>query len=333
MKITKKCYKIILMLLIVCLLACSNNVFATDAVWDAWIQKQGSSANAGKAWDELVTKYEKNINNLKVLTDEEIDVLLAVDGAKMNDLMYYAEKDGYIMQKSDIINFDKNKLKAAKKRNQNGIEVEDSSSDRLNELYTKILGFSTKGIGNLTTDQIYECLGYINEWETINQELNNQGLDATLSQLWEGLNEELELRGEETDTTITDNMVGDNGEVANPPGASTGLLGNAENSAIHTPDEIIDEANKFLELGNSEETIDGQKLRRGTSTIYNILLSVGILLAVGIGMYLGVKFMVSTAEDKAKVKEALIPYIAGCIVIFSAFAIWKAVILLLGGIG
>mgnify|MGYP003302956259 CR=1 FL=1 len=333
MKITKKCYKIILMLLMVCLLACSNNVFATDAVWDAWIQKQGSSANAGKAWDELVTKYEKNINNLKVLTEEEIDVLLVVDGAKMNDLMYYAEKDGYIMQKSDIINFDKNKLKAAKKRDQNGIEVEDSSSDRLNELYTKILGFSSKGVGNLTTEEINECLGYINEWESINQELNNQGLDATLSELWQRLNEELKSRGEETDETITDNMVGDDGEVAEPAGPSTGILGNADADASHTPDEIIDAANKFLDAGKDEHTIDGDNLEDASSTLYNILLSIGILLAVGVGMYLGVKFMVSTAEDKAKVKESLIPYIAGCIVIFSAFVIWKAAILLLGGIG
>ena len=42
--------------------------------------------------------------------------------------------------------------------------------------------------------------------------------------------------------------------------------------------------------------------------------------------------MVSTAEDKAKVKEALIPYIVGCIVVFSAFIVWKIIIELLGGI-
>lgn len=116
-------------------------------------------------------------------------------------------------------------------------------------------------------------------------------------------------------------------------GSSTGLLGNAEVDASHTPDDIIGAANDFLDKGNSETTIDGKNLEDASSTLYNILLSIGILLAVGVGMYLGVKFMVSTAEDKAKVKESLIPYIAGCIVIFSAFVIWKAAILLLGGIG
>ena len=50
---------------------------------------------------------------------------------------------------------------------------------------------------------------------------------------------------------------------------------------------------------------------------------------IAIGVYLGIKFMSSSADDKAKVKEALIPYIVGCIVIFGAFGIWKLLITLL----
>lgn len=102
-------------------------------------------------------------------------------------------------------------------------------------------------------------------------------------------------------------------------------------SASHTPDEIIKEANEFVSAGN-KHTMDGNTLNEASSTLYNLLLSIGIFLAVAIGVYLGVKFMLSTAEDKAKVKEALIPYIVGCIVIFSAFIIWKTIILLLGNI-
>ena len=36
--------------------------------------------------------------------------------------------------------------------------------------------------------------------------------------------------------------------------------------------------------------------------------------------------MVSRAEDKAKVKESMIPYVVGCIAIFGALMIWKVVI-------
>ena len=31
-------------------------------------------------------------------------------------------------------------------------------------------------------------------------------------------------------------------------------------------------------------------------------------------------------EEKVKVKETLIPYVAGCIIIFGAFTIWKVVV-------
>ena len=42
-----------------------------------------------------------------------------------------------------------------------------------------------------------------------------------------------------------------------------------------------------------------------------------------IGTVLGIKFMVASAEDKAEVKKALVPYIIGCAVIFGAFTIWN----------
>lgn len=42
-----------------------------------------------------------------------------------------------------------------------------------------------------------------------------------------------------------------------------------------------------------------------------------------VGTIIGIQFMVASAEDKAKVKEALVPYIIGCIVIFGAFTIWS----------
>lgn len=101
----------------------------------------------------------------------------------------------------------------------------------------------------------------------------------------------------------------------------------------HTSDEIVKEGQDFINLGKeaTTTTIDGKNLIAGSNTIYNILLAVGVVVAVLIGAYLGVKFMASSAEDKAKVKESLIPYVAGCIIIFGAFTIWKIVIIFLSG--
>lgn len=42
--------------------------------------------------------------------------------------------------------------------------------------------------------------------------------------------------------------------------------------------------------------------------------------------------MVGSVEQKAKVKDSLLPYIIGCIVIFGAFGIWKLVLTILENI-
>ena len=44
---------------------------------------------------------------------------------------------------------------------------------------------------------------------------------------------------------------------------------------------------------------------------------------------LGIQFMVGSVDQKAKVKDSLIPYIVGCFVIFGAFGIWKIVLTIL----
>lgn len=113
-----------------------------------------------------------------------------------------------------------------------------------------------------------------------------------------------------------------------------GVLGNiGVGSLSPTPDKIIENAQDFRNAGNATIPIDGNNIKEGSSSLYNILLAIAFFLAVAIGMYLGVKMMLSNAEDKAKTKEAIIPYVAGCVVVFGAFAIWKLAITLLSGIG
>ena len=112
-----------------------------------------------------------------------------------------------------------------------------------------------------------------------------------------------------------------------------GHLGNSDPSASHTVDEIMNEADGFLNTGKEETVpVNGENVRVGSGILYNILLAIAVVAAVVIGLYLGIKFMMSSAEDRAKVKEALIPYIAGCVVIFASFTIWKLVISILGNV-
>lgn len=98
--------------------------------------------------------------------------------------------------------------------------------------------------------------------------------------------------------------------------------------------EIFDGGKSFLDTGkkslesddNKLGSIDTTEVKNQMDKIYNILLSLGIALTVIIGAILGIKFMLGSSDEKAQIKETLIPYIVGCIVIYGAFGIWKLVI-------
>lgn len=92
---------------------------------------------------------------------------------------------------------------------------------------------------------------------------------------------------------------------------------------------VIDGGSSFILAGaNSKYSLDTDQLNSASSTIYNTLLLIGMAVAVIISAVLGIKFMIGSVEEKAQIKEALIPFIIGCIVIFGAFGIWKIAIII-----
>lgn len=96
---------------------------------------------------------------------------------------------------------------------------------------------------------------------------------------------------------------------------------------VNAMDDIIQSGKNFLSKGDSvEQTINTVALHKTSDFIYNLFLIVAIIVAVIVGTVLGIKFITSSVEGQAKVKEAIIPYIVGCVVIFSAFTIWSFVV-------
>lgn len=93
--------------------------------------------------------------------------------------------------------------------------------------------------------------------------------------------------------------------------------------------DIMERATEFTSAG-TEMQVDPKEL---SNIIYNILLSIGIVVAVVTAAILGVKFMIGSAEEQADVKKDMIPFIIGCIVVFGAFGIWKAVVIILKSTG
>lgn len=116
--------------------------------------------------------------------------------------------------------------------------------------------------------------------------------------------------------------------------AGSHLIGNdatqKENTTTkHTIGEIIQEGDSFISTGEQSPKIEDEDLKNMSDTIYNVLLTLGILVAFIIGGILGIKFITEGIEGKAEVKSMLVPYVFGCIIIFGAFTIWKIIVTIL----
>lgn len=97
---------------------------------------------------------------------------------------------------------------------------------------------------------------------------------------------------------------------------------------------IVSGADGFIQNGQAGGSkIDNQDIHNLSDSLYNILLIIGTVIAMIVGVVLGIQFITGSVEAKSKVKEALIPYVVGCVVIFGAFGIWKLAITILQGIG
>ena len=91
--------------------------------------------------------------------------------------------------------------------------------------------------------------------------------------------------------------------------------------------DVISGGDSFINAGKGGSAqIDKGSLQNASSSIYNILLICGVIIAVLICSIMGIKFMIGSVEEKAEIKAALVPFAIGCIVVFGAFGIWKIVV-------
>lgn len=100
------------------------------------------------------------------------------------------------------------------------------------------------------------------------------------------------------------------------------------NNNTDTVDDVMSGASSFLKAGKQVHLNDSN-LQTTSDFIYNLLLAIAIIVAVVIGMSLGIQFMMAGIDDKVKIKESLIPYFVGCVVVFGAFGIWKIAVTIL----
>lgn len=91
---------------------------------------------------------------------------------------------------------------------------------------------------------------------------------------------------------------------------------------------IIESGRDFATTGKEEAEYkhDTEAIKTTISGIFSVLFPLGVATSVIVGGVLGIKFMIASAEDKAKIKEMLVPYTVGCILIFGATGIWNIVV-------
>lgn len=95
------------------------------------------------------------------------------------------------------------------------------------------------------------------------------------------------------------------------------------NTKVYALDSIISDGKSFLSDAEKPKGVDEESLQDASGFLYNILLSAGVIIAVIVATVLGIQFMMSGAEGQAKVKEMIIPFVIGCVVVFGGFGIWK----------
>ena len=90
-----------------------------------------------------------------------------------------------------------------------------------------------------------------------------------------------------------------------------------------TIDNTIQDARAFAQESTVDNPVSNAKIKNVSNFLFNLFLGVGIVVAVIVGIILGMKYMVGSVEEKAEYKQTLIAYVIGCIVIFGAFGIWR----------
>lgn len=98
--------------------------------------------------------------------------------------------------------------------------------------------------------------------------------------------------------------------------------------------EIFNQVESWDTTGraNKGTTLDTRDLNDLSDRIFSLFLAVGTVIAVIVGAILGIQFMTAGINKKVEVQQALMGYVISCIIMFSAFGIWRLILLVMGNV-
>lgn len=111
-------------------------------------------------------------------------------------------------------------------------------------------------------------------------------------------------------------------------GNGTGSFGNknpaSSSNDIDTIDKVIQSGNDFLDAADDNTVnFSEESLQKLSKFISGVLLAIAIGVTVISVIILGINYTVQSIDEKAKIKESMVPWIIGIFIAFGAFAIWK----------
>ena len=94
-------------------------------------------------------------------------------------------------------------------------------------------------------------------------------------------------------------------------------------------DDMITDAERFesesgATIGKDSSTtfeLDQGKLQEFSSNLFSVLLIAATAVTVVVGIVLGIKYMIGSAEEKSEYKKTMLPYVIGAFFLFAASAI------------
>lgn len=90
-------------------------------------------------------------------------------------------------------------------------------------------------------------------------------------------------------------------------------------------DNIIEDGKSFEDAGTSSSgtIITDDELEPVSSMISNVLLTIAIAVTLISAIVMGINFAIQSVDDKAKIKESMIPWVIGIFISFGAYGIWQ----------
>lgn len=103
-----------------------------------------------------------------------------------------------------------------------------------------------------------------------------------------------------------------------------------KSSSGESLDNMIGSAEDFAKESDPNTlALKQSELQSLSSLLFNIILNIAVVVSVLVGLYIGIQFITGSVEQKANVKEMIMPYVIGCFVVYGALGIWKIVVTIL----